>query len=244
MNNLIIKKVILIAEPGPVPAPRTTRFTVEMTESDLTFGISSAVKAWDAEAITVDWGDGNLSRITGNLAELSHTYAKSGVYTVTLDDSVTSFAVSNANRASVFRTKYPQRLVSVVSDALRLVSLDNSALRAATNLVSADFAASALKTLENAAFDGCTKLVDVKLPPTIEALGSSVFLNCTALEGELAFPKVTRIEGTTTQVMPFGGCLKVARVVFAKANEEAVVETTIYKLDSTLGAKNAEVVFV
>lgn len=244
MNNLIIKKVILIAEPGPVPAPHSTRFTVNMTESDLTFGISTAVKAWDAEAITVDWGDGNLSRVTGDLSELTHTYAKPGVYTVTLDDSVSSFAVSNANRASLFRTKYVQRLVSVVSDAQRLTALDNSALRAATNLVSADFSDSNLATLDNCAFDADAALTEVKLPATLATLGTSAFLNCTALAGRLDLPGVKTLVGAqTTAVMPFGGCAALGEIHFAAAHESDIKASTTWSLDDHLGAKNATIAF-
>ena len=61
-------------------------------------GIYAANRYSSASAVYVDWGDGNVEKINGNISQLSHSYANAGIYSVKVSNNLTSFAPSYNDR--------------------------------------------------------------------------------------------------------------------------------------------------
>jgi len=66
----------------------------------------------------------------------------------------------------------------------------------------------------NEAFDGCSSLMEVKLPGTVEVIGEGAFFGCSSLRGELTLPdSLKRIEGGA-----FYECSKLESIHFPAAS--------------------------
>lgn len=63
-----------------------------------------------------------------------------------------------------------------------LETVEHHGISNCENLVSADLSGTAVKTLNDFCFIGCTKLSDVKLSATIQNINGGVFANCSSLE--------------------------------------------------------------
>ena len=57
-------------------------------------GIYAANRYSSTSAVYVDWGDGDVEKINGNISKLSHSYANAGIYTVKVSNNLASFAPS------------------------------------------------------------------------------------------------------------------------------------------------------
>ena len=60
-------------------------------------GIYTANRYSSTSAVYVDWGDGNVEQINGNISKLSHSYANAGIYTVKVSNNLTNFAPSDVD---------------------------------------------------------------------------------------------------------------------------------------------------
>lgn len=215
---IIIKKVILVAEPGPEPAERGTFLTVEPTEESPTYGFYAGALAADSGSVTVDWGDGTVETVE-DISRKTHTYARAGVYTVWLSDDLAMLGCSAPVGTAVQSRVYAKLLKGVVCNAEKLKALNTGAFRQSDNLVSADFADAAIATLK-----------------------SNVFNGCAALAGAVVFPSVVDIDGATG-TQPFAGCAALREIHFSRANEPVVTALPCYADDPHLGAANATVLF-
>ena len=81
------------------------------------------------------------------------------------------------------------------------------------DLVTAVVAEGATK-IGSVAFFGCSSLMEVKLPGTVEVIGKSAFDGCSSLRGELTLPdSLKRIERSA-----FWGCSKLESIHFPAAS--------------------------
>ena len=71
-----------------------TEYVAVATSSYKKTGIYSATRYSSASVITVDWGDGNLEEVNGNINQLAHEYASAGTYHVKVSNNITNFAPS------------------------------------------------------------------------------------------------------------------------------------------------------
>lgn len=62
--------------------------------ANATVGIYSATAINSSIPIVVDWGDGTIDSVMGNISQLTHTYSNSGTYDVTISDNISSLACS------------------------------------------------------------------------------------------------------------------------------------------------------
>lgn len=178
MNNLIIKKVILVAEPAP--EKRATMIDIALGADDLSWGLHSLIPAVGYDAATVDWGDGSRE-IRGGVA-VHHDYAASGGYTVTLGDQVEELRLSL--KSSTYRGRFAKRVTAFRSTSEKLVTLMNNCFDGCENLMTVEVPNVA--TLGAKAFYNCTALKQVRLPKVVNLDTSdgdgSPFAGCTGLE--------------------------------------------------------------
>ena len=215
---IIVKKIILVAEPGPEPARRGTFLTVEPTEESPTYGFYAGALAADSGSVTVDWGDGTVETVA-DISRMTHTYASAGVYTVRLSDDLAMLGCSAPVGTAVQSRVYAKLLKGVGCNAEKLKALNTGAFRQSDNLVSADFADAAIESIRSNAFNGCS-----------------------ALAGAVAFPSVVDIDGAAG-TLPFAGCTALREIHFARANEPVITALPCYADDPHLGAANATVLF-
>ena len=76
-----------------------TEYVVQTTSSYKKTGIYSATRYSSASAVVVDWGDGNVEAIDGNISQLVHEYASIGTYHVKISDNISNFAASTNDSA-------------------------------------------------------------------------------------------------------------------------------------------------
>ena len=215
---IIVKKIILVAEPGPEPAVRGTFLTIEPTEESPTYGFYAGALAADSGSVTVDWGDGTVETVA-DISRMTHTYASAGVYTVRLSDDLAMLGCSAPVGTAVQSRVYAKLLKGVVCNAAKLKALNTGAFRQSDNLVSADFADAAIESIKSNAFNGCF-----------------------ALAGAVVFPSAVDIDGAAG-TLPFAGCAALREIHFARANEPVITALPCYADDPHLGAANATVLF-
>ena len=75
-----------------------TEYVVQTTSSYKKTGIYSATRYSSTSAVVVDWGDGNVEAIEGNISQLAHEYSSVGVFHVKISN-ISNFAASDNNSA-------------------------------------------------------------------------------------------------------------------------------------------------
>ena len=73
-----------------------TEYVVQTTSSYKKTGIYSATRYDSSSPIMVDWGDGNVEAIEGNISQLAHEYSSVGVFHVKISN-ISNFAASAFN---------------------------------------------------------------------------------------------------------------------------------------------------
>ena len=198
--HIITKKVTLL------PASFVgTRIGIEITDEDLTWGMSSGSLAAESESVRIDWGDGT-SETRAGISQLTHTYAAPGRYVVSLSDDLATLKVAVITKTSPFYA-YAKRITAFFSNAQRLVELPTLAFVDASSLRTLDLSQSNIKTLGNNTFKGCT-----------------------ALQPELFFPSVTNPGGST-----FKDCKQLTRIHFSDSNKAEITSLSSFQTDPTLG---------
>lgn len=75
-----------------------TKWEVNCTSTSyLKTGIYSATSRNSANPTVVDWGDGTVDVVYGNVSQLVHTYASAGTRTVQVSDNISAFALSTSS---------------------------------------------------------------------------------------------------------------------------------------------------
>ena len=213
--HIITKKVTL--KPAPFVG---TRITIEVaeTDEDKGFGIRVAKTAEGSSTPTVDWGDGTVETLTANTL---HEYACAGTYEVVLSDDIAEIAISSSSEVSRFRTAGAPKVIEFSSNAHKIQRIISHCFNACVNIVSVRF--------------DC---------PNLTALASSVFSGCEKLSGRLDFPALLTIAGKADS-LPFANCGSLAEVHFSKANEDSLLECTVFNgwEQTHLGEANAVIKF-
>ena len=85
-----------------------TSYQVEATESYKKTGIYQANRYDSTSSIYIDWGDGGVEKINGNISQLSHSYETSGIYVVKISNNINNFA-ANGNSSTWYNTTSTNR---------------------------------------------------------------------------------------------------------------------------------------
>lgn len=192
-----------------VPAPvRGSVLTVNIGEG-LTFKIRSLAIAEGRDHGTIDWGDTKITTVTSNSTDIEHIFPATGQYLIKFSDDFRAIGISYGKKE--YTSTYAPMTVGFFSDASRLTEIPLAGFYCCTNLARLDVSASA-----------------------VEKIDSIAFAKCSALEGELSFPKVATIVGSAS-VEPFTNCVGITALHFADANKESIITGAAYAADPTLG---------
>jgi len=121
-----------------------------------------------------------------------------------------------------------------------VITIQPNAFENCTNLEKVTFGKnSKLKTIFYNAFKGCSKLIDLELPESVEVIYNYAFENCTSLK-TIYIPKNVK----TILSQPFGGCTSLESIIVDNNNPyynsknscNAIIETASNKLIA--GCKN------
>ena len=257
----IIKRVTIIAAPPPPFVG--TRLTVVASEGQMTFKVVSAKKIAERRCIRLDWNDGIVEEISGDISNLEHTYEKEGVYEIEIGDDIESFALSGS-----MPTPSSSMLVRVFSNAPSLTVLEYACFKSCANLVEFDLADSGILEIPAAGFASCSSLRSlVGLPRGLTGFGTSAFLQCSALEtlGEIPsgvkclktanfrlctslteridLPHIETLDYPNAASAPFVGCTGITEIHFAESHKESIQASIGWQKSQNLGAVNATVFF-
>ena len=163
---------------------------------------------------------------------------------VRISDDIATLQVSGA-ADSVFCETYAPMVVSLVSDARRLATINPQAFRNAVNLRDMDLSDSGIVQFRPLAFMDCLSLVSLAgLPRTLQTIYNTVFSGSVNIAGRVDFPSAKTISGNVSAGKNlFSGCNEITEIHFATENEETVKSSSAYRSDSKLGAPNATVIF-
>lgn len=168
-----------------------TEYIVSCNSNYKNTGIYAANRYLSTSAVYVDWGDGNVKKINGNISQLSHSYANAGTYTVKVSNNLTSFAPSSRedkwyNTTSQNRYTF-KSMVKTGSRMTSTAAMPSYAFYHCDSLSSIDWLSScytSLTALPSYAFYYCQGVKSLSsLPSRIKSLGTEAFYHCTGLTG-------------------------------------------------------------
>ncbi len=97
-------------------------------------------------------------------------------------------------------------------------------------LLTVDFNDCALTTIDDGAFSGCSKLVDIKLPEHVDSIGSSAFEGCTKVI-EFSIPKSVSIIGVNV----FSSMPALEKIAVEEGNMKfSTIDGNLYNNDQTI----------
>lgn len=166
-----------------------TEYVVQTTSSYKKTGIYSATRYSSASPVVVDWGDGNVEAIEGNISQLVHEYSSVGVFHVKISN-ISNFAASSTNANTWVETTSQNRYTfkDIVKTGSKCTTMPNAAFYLCRALSSISFLSSCftgLTSIPPSAFYYCTSITTnlSSLPARIKTLGSAAFQYCTGLTG-------------------------------------------------------------
>lgn len=189
-----------------------TEYDAVTTSSYKKTGIYSATRYNSTSAVYVDWGDGTMDEVNGNISQLAHEYSSVGTFRVRITDNISNFAASGSN-STWYNTTSQNRYTfkNMVNTGSHCTSMPTYAFYYCSALSSINFLSSSwtsLTSLPNYAFYYCTGLTQLSsLPARIKTLGNSCFRYCTGLTGiqDLRSTGLTSLYSTYT----FANCSNV-----------------------------------
>ena len=165
-----------------------TEFDVVTTSSYKKAGIYSATRYSALSSVYVDWGDGTMVEVDGDISQLVHEYSSTGTFRVRVMDNITNFAPSY-NNSTWYNTTSQNRYTfkNMVKTGSHCASMPTYAFYYCSALSSINFLSSCwtgLTSLPNYAFYYCSGITQLSgLPSRIKTLGSSCFRYCIGLAG-------------------------------------------------------------
>lgn len=170
-----------------------TEYIVSCNSSYKNTGIYAANRYSSTSAVYVDWGDGNVEKINGNISKLSHSYANAGIYSVKISNNLTSFAPSRNDSTwcnTTSQNRYTFKSMVKTGSNMPIASnatMPSYAFYQCQALSSIDWLSSCytgLTALPSYAFYYCQGITSLSsLPSRIKGLGSFAFYYCTGLTG-------------------------------------------------------------
>lgn len=120
-----------------------TEYVAVATSSYKKTGIYSATRYSSTSAVYVDWGDGSMDEVDGNISQLAHEYASAGTYRVKITNNLTNFAASGSNSTWYSTTSQNQyTFKDMVKTGSRCTSMPTYAFYYCSALSSVNFLSS------------------------------------------------------------------------------------------------------
>lgn len=239
----IIKKVRLVAaDEAPFIG---TKITIAAPDQNLLWGIKAGSLSPDSTAVTINWGDGQITVLGSDIQDTVHTYPKGGVYEVRISDDITTLQPSGPE-GNVFCDNYAPMISAVYSNAQKLAAINPQAFRNALNLKRLEMSDCGVTLIRPLAFSNCLALESLAgLPRVLATIFSSAFYNSVNIAGRIDLPAVNSVSGAVTSNNRnlFAGCAGITEIHFAAASEENIKTSSAYRNDPQFGAPNAAVLF-
>ena len=117
-----------------------TKYVVQTTSSYKKTGIYAANRYSSTSAVYIDWGDGSVEKIDGNISQLTHTYTDVGTFNVKVSNNITSFAPSY-NNSTWYGTTSQNRYTfnGMISTGSKVTSLPAYAFQYCQAMTNIDF---------------------------------------------------------------------------------------------------------
>lgn len=190
-----------------------TEYVVQTTSSYKKTGIYAANRYSSTSAVYIDWGDGSVEKIDGNISQLTHTYTDVGTFNVKVSNNITSFAPSY-NNSTWYGTTSQNRYTfnGMISTGSKVTSLPAYAFQYCQAMTNIDFMQTCWPTvtsLPNYCFYYCSGLTSIQGAKRFTSLGSQCFRYCTRLTGiqDLSEFKFTTLPNSYT----FANCTNVTQ---------------------------------
>ena len=249
---LVSGRNAMLEESGGVgPVESNTRFEMVCTSANQTVGIYSTVAISPSAVTVVDWGDGSADSITGNISELTHTYAAAGTYEVTVTDSITSIALENSNGNW---NKNLKRLVRILDLASTITSIPAGGFSHLENLAYAylgtgtlvlgdgafklsamsspateiDLSGRTITEIPASCFEGNIYLKTVKWPSSLTTIGDRAFSVAVSAATTPVMTTITIPEGVTS--------LGASAFLGNASNQNALTKVTLPSTLTSIGS--------
>ena len=164
-----------------------TEYVVQTTSSYKNTGIYAANRYSTTSAVYVDWGDGSVEKVDGNISQLAHTYVGVGTFNVKVSNNLTSFAPSY-NNSTWYGTTSQNRYTfkGMISTGSKVTSLPTCAFYYCSAMTNIDFMETCWPTvmsLPHQCFQYCSSLTSIQGAKRFTSLGSQCFRYCSGLSG-------------------------------------------------------------
>ena len=188
-----------------VPAPFVGTRITINLTNNPTFTLCQLQLAELSSSVTIDWGDGVVESF-GDSAVCRHTYPSAGLYVIKISDDV-AILFSQSEQDD--------------TDKKAIIAIESNA--------------ETMDSILTGAFSGCSNLASLEIDASkISSIGYSAFKDCASLPPFLNLHNVNNLISRLT-LLPFSGCTNIREIHFSKANEEAIMASSAYKTDPTLG---------
>ena len=157
-----------------------TTYSCTTTSNYKNTGIYSANRYSSSDPIVVDWGDGTIDVVYGNISQLVHTYPSATTYTVKISDNISTFCPSYGNSTWYQTTSQNQytfkQVLTLSSKVTQLSAYGFYYCSAMTDAIIPSGATS----IPTYCFYYCSQLnsSSVQLPSTVTSIGSYAFYRC------------------------------------------------------------------
>lgn len=239
----LTRKIVLRDAPPLVGTEIAVYISGEATDKHdgFTFVIARTVLPAASEHFTIEWGDGSSEVRYESVSDLSHTYARPGLYRIRLCDAISNVTVSASAGSDNNEIYAPMvREVRVMSSKIHTIA--RCAFMNAYNLEKVEFRGSKVRTLASSAFYDCRALKSFDGFEEIEKIMMSAFHGCTGLPERIDLPNVVNISAGAIY-SPFIGT-NIKEFHFAAKNEATIKELQFYKdTGGNLGVEGAVCVF-
>ncbi len=192
-----------------------TSFQVTTTSSYRNTGIYSATSRNSSNPTIVNWGDGAMDVVYGNISKLVHTYSSNGTFTVQINNNISSLALSY-NDSTWYGTTSQNRYTvkRVLSLSSNITSVPSYAFYYCAVMTAALLPASAT-SVPAYCFYYCQYLMGITIPSSCTSIGNYAFYNCSSA----SFTSVT-IPASVTSIgsYGFGYCQYLRNITFASSS--------------------------
>lgn len=128
--------------------------------------------------IVIDWGDGTIEQINGNVSRKEHTYASVGMFNVVVENVKSYSAEINGSWSDVSDNHYTLKQIVAMPNGMTTIAA--YAFQDCKFLTYVKIGKN-VASIGNYAFDDCSGLTSMTIPDSVTSIGSSAFLRCSNL---------------------------------------------------------------
>lgn len=199
-----------------------TSFEVTTNSSYRKAGIYATNSRNTANPTIVDWGDGSIDVVYGNISQLVHTYSSNGTFTVQVNNNISSFALSADNSTwygTTSQNRYTVKKVTAIGS--NVTSIPTYAFNYCSAMTDA-ILPTTISSVPNYCFNYCQALKGITIPSNYTSIGQYAFYYCNSS----SFTSVT-IPASITSIgsYGFGYCQYLHSITFESSSSALTLGT-------------------